>query len=107
MTGFLLHEGAIVMCLHGGMAQPTAPNPRVMVSSQPITMQPYPYTIAGCADPAPPIGTGPCTAGTWITGAERVMASGVPVLLQDSQAVCVLPGTGLEVVSTQTRVKGT
>jgi len=43
----------------------------------------------------------------WITGAERVMASGVPVLLQDSQAVCVLPGTGLEIIETQVRVKGT
>ena len=107
MPGFLLHEGATVICLHGGMAQPTVPDPRVMVSGQPITTQPYPYTIAGCADPAPPFGTGPCTVGTWITGAERVMASGVPVLLQDSQAVCVLPGTGLEVVYTQTRVKGT
>ncbi len=107
MPGYLLHEGAVVMCLHAGMAQPTAPDSRVMVSGQPITTQPYPYTIAGCLDPPPIFGTGPCTVGTWITGATRVMASGVPVLLQDSQAVCVLPGTGLEIVYTQTRVRGT
>ncbi len=107
MPGYLLHEGATVICLHGGMAQPIVPNPRVMVSGQPITTQPYPYTIAGCIDPPPPFGTGPCTVGMWITGAERVMASGVPVLLQDSQAVCVLPGTGLEIIETQVRVKGT
>jgi hypothetical protein len=107
MPGFLLHEGAIVICLHGGMAEPVAPNPRVTVSGQPITTQPYPYTIGGCADPPPPFGTGPCTVGEWVTGAVRVMASGVPVLLQDSEAVCVLPGTGLEVVYTQMRVKGT
>lgn len=107
MPGYLLHEGAEVICLHGGMAQPTAPDSRVTVSGQPITTQPYPYTIGGCGDPAPPFGTGPCAVGTWITGATRVTASGVPVLLQDSQAVCVLPGTGLEVVYTQTRVRGT
>ncbi len=28
MPGFLLHVGAVVQCMHGGMAQPTFPNPR-------------------------------------------------------------------------------
>lgn len=107
MPGFLLHEGAVVQCMHAGVAQPIAPNPRVKVSGQPITTLACPYTIAGCADPAPPFGTGPCTIGTWVEGATRVTASGVPVLLQDSQAVCVLPGTGLLIVETQVRVKGT
>ena len=35
MPGFLLHVGATVLCAHGGQAQPTAPNPRVLVSGQP------------------------------------------------------------------------
>ena len=36
MPGFVLHVGATVLCAHGGQAQPTAPNPRVLVSGQPI-----------------------------------------------------------------------
>ena len=31
MAGMLLHQGATVMCVHGGQAQPTSPNPRVKV----------------------------------------------------------------------------
>lgn len=107
MPGYLLHEGAMVICMHGGTAQPIVPNLRVQVSGQPITTQAYPYMIAGCGDPPPPTGSGPCAIGTWITGATRVTASGIPVLLQDSQAICFLPGTELEIVSTQMRVKGT
>ena len=48
MPGFLLHVGATVMCAHAGQAQPTAPNPRVMVGGQPVVTQTAPYTIAGC-----------------------------------------------------------
>ena len=28
MAGFLLHQGAVVMCAHGGQATPPVPNPR-------------------------------------------------------------------------------
>lgn len=107
MPGFLLHEGAEVMCLHGGDAQPVLPNPRVTVSGQPIVTQECVYMVGGCAMPPPIVGTGPCAVCTWVTAATRVTASGIPVLLQDSQAVCVLPGTGLLITVTQTRVKGT
>src|SRR5260221_13391419 len=100
MPGYLLHEGATVICLHGGMAQPIVPNLRVMVCGQPITTQPYPYTIAGCIDPPPPFGTGPCAVGMSITGAERVTASGVPALLQRTHAGCVFAGTGVAVTAT-------
>jgi len=107
MPGFLLHEGAEVMCLHGGNAEPTVPDTRVTVSGQPIVTQVCVYTVGGCAMPPPITGTGPCTICTWITAATRVTASGIPVLLQDSQAICVLPGTGLLITVTQTRTKGT
>jgi hypothetical protein len=43
----------------------------------------------------------------WVLGATRVMAGGQPVLLQDSQAVCVPTGTGLNILVTQVRAKGT
>jgi hypothetical protein len=43
----------------------------------------------------------------WVTAATRVRSNGMPVLLQDSVAVCVPTGTGVQVVLTQMRVKGT
>lgn len=106
MPGFLLHVGAQVMCSHGGQAQPTAPEPRVLVSGQPVTTQPAPYVVAGCALPPPPAGNGPCVTAQWVTGATRVLANGVPVLLLDSQAICAPSGTPLLVAVTQTRVTG-
>jgi hypothetical protein len=106
MPGTLLHAGATVMCMHGGQAQPMVPNPRVTVGGQPIVTQSTTYTIAGCPF-VPPGGTGPCVTAQWITGAVRVTAGGVPVLLKDSQATCVPTGTGLNIVVTQIRVQGT
>jgi hypothetical protein len=105
MPGFLLHVGATVMCMHAGQAQPTVPNPRVTVSGQPIVTQTAPYVVAGCPF-VPPGGNGPCVTAQWILGAVRVLATGVPVLLQDSQAICAPTGTGLNVLVTQVRVKG-
>jgi uncharacterized Zn-binding protein involved in type VI secretion len=106
MPGFLLHVGATVQCAHGGQAQPTLPNPRVKVMGQPIVMQPAPYVIAGCALPPPPLANGPCLTAQWVMGAARVKANGLPVLLQDSQALCVPTGTPLIIGMTQVRVKG-
>jgi hypothetical protein len=104
MPGFLLHQGAVVLCLHGGQAQPVVPNPRVKVSGQQIVTQPTVYTIAGCS--LPPNAGGPCVTAQWISVATRVTASGTPVVLQDSQAICTPTGTGLNIIVTQTRVKG-
>jgi hypothetical protein len=106
MPGMLLHQGATVLCLHAGQAQPTAPNPRVKVSGQPVVTQITPYTIAGCPFTVPPGAPMPCVTAQWVTGALRVRAGGAPVLLQDSQAVCVPNGTGLNILVTQLRVKG-
>lgn len=105
MPGTLLHLGATVMCLHAGQAQPVASNPRVRVGGQPVVTQTSTYTIAGCTF-VPPAGNGPCVTAQWVVVAVRVRAGGVPVLLQDSQAVCVPTGTGLTIVATQPRVKG-
>jgi hypothetical protein len=106
MPGFLLHVGATVLCSHGGQAQPTVPNPRVRVSGQPIVIQPAPYVVAGC--PFAPSGVPtPCVTANWVTSAARVRAGGMPVLLQDSQAITVPNGTPLIIVATQVRVRGT
>jgi hypothetical protein len=106
VPGFLLHAGATVFCAHGGQALPTVPNPRVLVSGQPVTTQPNPYTVAGCGF-VPPAGNGPCVTAQWLVGALRVLAGGQPVLLKSSVAICTPTGTPLNVVITQTRVRGT
>jgi hypothetical protein len=107
MPGFLLHLGATVQCAHGGQAQPTVTNPRVTVSGQPIVMNAAPYMVAGCPFPPPPNGNGPCISAQWVTSAVRVTSNGLPVLLQDSQAVCTPTGTPLLIMTTQVRVTGT
>ncbi|MET1027871.1 MAG: hypothetical protein ABWY00_11930 [Dongiaceae bacterium] len=106
MPGFILHLGATVLCSHAGQAQPTAPNPRVTVSGQPVVTIASPYVIAGCAMPPPPAGNGPCVTGQFITAATRVTVLGQPVLLQDSQSICVPTGTPMIPVVAQTRVIG-
>jgi hypothetical protein len=105
MPGFLLHQGATVLCAHAGQAQPTAPNPRVKVGGQPVVTQAAPYTVSGCpfnVSGAPV----PCVTAQWVTAAIRVRAGGLPVLLQDSQAICAPNGTPVSIVMTQVRVKG-
>ncbi len=106
MPGFILHLGATVLCAHGGQAQPTAVQPRVLVSGQPVTTLGAPYVIAGCALPPPPAANGPCITAQFLTGATRVFAGGVPVLLLDSQAICAPTGTPVIIAVTQPRVTG-
>jgi hypothetical protein len=105
MPGFLLHVGATVICTHAGQAQPTVPNPRVLVSGQPTVTMAAPYVIAGCALTGTP--NPPCVTATWVLGATRVFSGGQPLLLQDRQSVCVAPGTPLQILVTQLRAKGT
>jgi hypothetical protein len=105
MPGYILHQGATVLCMHAGQAQPTAPNLRVKVGGQQVTTQPIPYTVAGCVFNVSGVPS-PCVTAQWVTAATRVKAGGAPVLLQDSQAVCAPNGTGVNIVMTQVRVKG-
>ncbi len=105
MPGPLLHQGAVVLCAHAGQAQPLVPNPRVLVSGMPTLTIAAPFAVAGCALP-PPAG-GPCLTAQVVTAALRVSSLGQPLLLMDSQSVCVPTGTPLLPVSAQTRVIGT
>jgi hypothetical protein len=107
VPGYLLHLGATVMCAHAGQATPVVTDPRVKVGGQPIAKQTSTYTIAGCTFPPPPAGNGPCVSAQFVSSAVRVKAGGVPVLLQDSQAVCAPTGTPLTITVTQVRVRGT
>lgn len=106
MPGYLIHQGATVMCTHAGQAMPAVPNPRVKVSGQMVVTQDCMFTISGCpfnVASAP----SPCVTATWVTAATRVKAGGMPVLMQDSQSICAPNGTPLNIMVTQTRVKGT
>ena len=107
MPGFILHTGASVLCMHAGQATPTTTFPKVTLGGQPVITQPTPWTIAGCTLPPPPAANGPCVTAQWITAATKVFTGGAPVLLFDSQAVCTPTGTGLQVVSSQIKVKAT
>jgi len=103
MPGFLVHVGAQVLCSHAGQAQPTAPNPRVLVSGQPTVLITAPYVVAGCALPPPPAANGPCVTAQWLVGSTRVLSNGQPLVVLSSQAICVPSGTPLLIVATQTR----
>ncbi len=106
MPGFLLHQGATVNCLHGGQAQPTEPNVRVLVNGMATVFPLPPYVVAGCALPPPPSGNGPCVTAVWSTPAVRVFSMGRPLLLSTSQATCTPSGTPLQIVTVQTHVVG-
>ena len=106
MPGTLLHVGATVLCMHAGQAQPTTPNPRVLVSGQPTVTLSTLYTVAGCTLPPPPNGNGPCVTAQFTSAATKVLSGGVPLLLFDSQAVCTPTGTPLIISATQTRALG-
>jgi hypothetical protein len=103
MPGPILHLGATVMCSHGGQATPTAPNPRVAVSGQPVSTIATPYVVAGCAF-VPPGGNGPCVSAQWVVGATRVLVMGQPAAIMSGQAVCAPTGTPLLPTAVQMRV---
>lgn len=106
MPGFLLHVGASVQCAHAGQAMPTVSNPRVTVNGQPIVTVPAPFVVSGCPFTTPAGVPFPCVTAQWITAATRVTSNGMPLLLMDSQAICIPTGTPLMILLTQTRVSG-
>jgi hypothetical protein len=106
MPGYLLHLNAGVTCSHAGQAKPTVTIPKVLVMGQAIATNAAPWAIAGCTLPPPIVANGPCVAAKFVTASLRVKSFGVPVLLQDSQAICAPTGTPLLITVTQTRVFG-
>lgn len=105
MPGPLLTVTSTVLCAHGGTASASAPNPRVLLDGQPSVVMSAPWVIAGCPFnvSGSPV---PCVTGQWTVAATRVTSNGQPVVLMDSQAVCVPNGTPLLPVVAQTRVIG-
>lgn len=107
MPAPIVHLGATVTCFHAGQATPTAPFPRVLVSGQPVATIAAPYVIAACPFLTPGGNPLPCVTGNWTVGSLRVLASGQPLVLQTSTALCVPNGTGMIVSTAQPRVLAT
>jgi hypothetical protein len=105
VPGYLVHNGAVVICGHGAPAQPMITSPRVKVSGQPIVTQSGTYSVSGCTFDA--AHSMMCVSGQWIMGAARVTSLGEPVILQNSVSMCAPNGTPMNVISTQIRVRGT
>ena len=105
MPGYLAHQGATVICGHGGQAQPSAVNPRLTLGGQAAVSLPTPYTVAGC--PLTPSNGGPCTSASWTAGTTRVRSLGQPLVIQSGTAVCAPTGVPLQVTAVQSRVRGT
>jgi hypothetical protein len=105
MPGFLLTTTSQVACTHGmGKATPTTSNPRVKVMQQPTVLITTPYTIAGCTNP--PASGGPCTTGSFLSGATRVTSMGQPlaVAMSPSPSLCAPTPAPMITPPGQTRV---
>ena len=105
MPGFLIQQGATVICSHGGQAMPATPNPSVSIDGMPTCLLPIPWIVAGCPLVPPPLP--PCVVAQWMTGTVRVTSNGQPLLVQSGQSICIPTGTPLIPIVTQTRVTAT
>lgn len=111
MPGPVLHTGATANCPHGGVLNIIAASPRVTVSGMPAAVLTDQGVIAGCAFTVPPAKPQPCVTTKWIVGATRVMANGVPLLINPCVALCLsaeqIPGGPPVITGSQTRVIAT
>ncbi len=106
MPGFLIQDGATVMCAHGGQALPTVPSPDVSLDGMPASVVSDPWTVAGCPG-IPAAGIPPCVTAQWALGTTRVTSHGQPLVIDGGVAVCAPGGTPLLPIATQARVTAT
>jgi hypothetical protein len=103
MAGHILHEGALLLCRHPpGSATPDQTDTRVTVSGQAVMTVARTYTVSGCALNS--TNSPPCTTASWLKGAERVIASGLPVAIDSGQSLCMPSGGTLDPKLFQKRV---
>lgn len=105
MPGFLIQQGATVMCAHGGQAIPTVPSPAVTLDGMPASAVPDPWMVAGCPLVPPPVP--PCVTAQWVVGTTRVTSYGQPLVIQTGEAICTPAGTPLLPIVAQIRVTAT
>jgi hypothetical protein len=108
MPAPLMHTGVQVSCAHGGTATPTAPDPSVTITGQPVVtfLAPFSYSILGCAFPPPPAGNGPCVQGQLASPSTRIRVNGKPVVLMQGPGVCAPTGTPLLPIGPPSTVVG-
>ena len=70
VPGFLVHVGATVLCAHGGQAQPTVPNPRVMVSGKPTVDDGRAVRRRRLPVRSPAARRRPCVTAQWMMGGD-------------------------------------
>jgi hypothetical protein len=104
-----MHIGASAICPHGGQISSITTNTRVLVNRRPVVTQTDTFTIIGCT--FPPSGTPhPCVMSKWHIPATRILVSGKPAILQDSQGMCYSADQSPQgppiVISTQIRARG-
>jgi hypothetical protein len=105
MPGFLVEQGATVICAHGGQAMPTVPSPAVSLDGAPATTITAPWAVAGC--PGVPPAVPPCVTAQWMLGSIRVTSYGQPLIIQSGVAISAPGATPLLPVVTQVRVAAT
>jgi len=91
MSSPVVHQLAVVHCQHGGHAQPVQMSSRVLVEGKPVVLLDAPWTVQGCALPAPDT----CTSARFVTR---------PVVLADSASISIPNGATVAVMTTQQRV---
>jgi hypothetical protein len=106
MPGFLIQQGATVICAHGGQALPTVPSPSVSVMGMPVAVTTAPWTVAGCPG-VPPSAIPPCVTAQWALGTTRVTTFGQPLVVTGGIALTVPGAVPLIPIVTQVRVSGT
>lgn len=106
MSGFLVTSQTTVQCLHGGMAAPGAPNPRVTVNGAPTLLVPTTHAIAGCSL-TNTTGAPFCTTGVWTAGTTRVTSNDQALVITTGQSRCINTNTQLTVPAPQQKVSAT
>jgi hypothetical protein len=103
--GYLLDKNATGKCSHGASASPVVGNPRVKIGGVEVLTIATQFTISGCSNMAgnTPF---PCLLGVFASGATRVKAGGMAVLLESSTPTNVPTGASTTITNTQARVKG-
>lgn len=104
MPGPIVQLGATALCAHAGQVQFVPSSPRVQVGGAPVITQADAAMVAGCTFPAMSSGAPPCTTVQWLTAATRVLANGVPVLVQSATGLGLPPGQPVTIVAVQPRV---
>ena len=79
MSSPVLTANSIVRCPHGGVATLLSANSRVSVGGSPILNVTDPAIVTGCA-----VVPDQCAKIVWLQGSPRVLAGGVPVVIQES-----------------------